>query len=382
MLTYFPKPYPDEVLYSVLARLWRHLGQPNIRDFMTQLFERPYATPIFDMPGNLDALVRQIPKRTGLTVDRVIDELTLFPYFAGFESAAGRERLREKMRSRHIQKFGRRSGVLTFSTGRIGQLKYCPECHKEMLSQFGELYWKREHLLPGVVVCSIHRTSLHRYRDPTRERHFHPAAAEICPADRNQLVPDAFWHEMPRLHRISLRSKALLAGEGTPGTEDLAQHYVSRLAETLGSPGKLDRARAADLITRSLGPFFGMLPGPLRERSGTSQWVNMVLRKHRSAVHPLYYVLLDQFMADYPNRAVFGDGPWECTNPMHRYEEEPPVRHVSIHRNAQRIYGIFACRCGRTHQRIFDVEKNYLGPPVLISAHKPADPYDGLPLAT
>lgn len=237
-----------------------------------RLFERPHTTPVFDMPGNRDVLVKQIPKRTGLSVDRVIDELTLFPYFAAFESAVGRERLREKMRSRHIQKFGRRSGVLTFSTGRIGQLKYCPECHKEMLSRFGELYWKREHLLPGVVVCPIHRTSLHRYRDPKRERHFHPASAEICPADRNQLVPDAFWHEMPRLHRISLRSKASLAGEGTPGTEELAAHYVSRLAETLGSPGKLDRARAAELIARSLGHFFEMLPGPLRERSGTSHW--------------------------------------------------------------------------------------------------------------
>jgi len=383
MLTYFPKPYPDEVLYSVLARLWRHLGQPDIRDFMTQLFERPYATPVFDLPGNLDVLVGQIPKRTGLTLDRVIDELTLFPYFAAFEPAPDRERLREQMRSGHIQKLGRRSGMLTFSTGRMVQLKYCPECQKEMLAQYGELYWKREHLLPGVVVCPTHRTSLRMYRNPMRERYFHPASPEICPANRNQLVPDALWYEMPRLHRISQRSKALLIGEGAPATRGLAVHYVSRLAETLGPPGKLDRARAADLITRSLGPFFDMLPSPLRGRSGSSHWVHVVLRKYRPAVHPLYYILLEQFMADYSDWAVFGDGPWECSNPVHRYDEEPPIRHVSVHRNAMRICGIFACRCGRTHQRIFDIEKNHLGPPVLISVGlKPVDPYDDLPLAT
>ncbi|MBN8755171.1 MULTISPECIES: TnsD family Tn7-like transposition protein [Variovorax] len=383
MLTYFPKPYPDEVLYSVLARLWRHLGQPDMRDFMTQLFKLPYATPVFDMPGNLEVLATQIPERAGLTADRIIDELTLFPYFAAFESASGRERLRERMRCAHVQKHNRHSGMLAFSTGRMVQLKYCDECRKEMLTQFGELYWKREHLLPGVVVCPTHGTSLRMYRAPMRERYFHPASAELCPADKSPLVPERLWHELPRLHRISLRSKALLAGDGAPIAQELSAHYVSRLAETLGSPGKLDRTRAADLITRSLGPFFEMLRSPLSGRAGSSHWVQVVLRKYRPAVHPLYYVLLDQFMADYPDRAVFGDGPWECPNPIHRNDEVPPIKHVSVHRNGKRICGIFACRCGRTYQRIFDVGRDHMEPPVLISVvKKPADPEGELPLAT
>lgn len=382
MLMYFPKPYPDEILYSVLARLWRHLGQPSLRDFMMQLFRLPFATPVIDMPGNLEVLARQIPKRAGLSVDRMIDELTLFPYFAAFESDAGRERLRQRMRTAHVQTHSRHHGMLAFSTGRMVHLKYCAECQQEMATQFGELYWKREHLLPGVVVCPTHGTALRMYRAPMRDRYFHPASAELCPADTKPLVPDKLWHELPRLHRLSLRSKALLAGNGPPATKELSAYYVSKLAEILGSPGKLDRGRAAELITQSLGPFFDMLPSPLSGRAGGAHWVQVVLRKCRPAVHPLYYLLLDQFVADYPDRAVFGEGPWECPNPVHRGEEVPPVEHLSVHRNGERICGIFACRCGRTHQRIFDVGTDRMERPVLISVGKQhADPDEELPLA-
>ena len=48
--------------------------------------------------------------------------------------------------------------------------RWCPQCLKHDHEQIGFTYWRLKHQLPGVFVCSVHRTSLYEVTIPFRRR--------------------------------------------------------------------------------------------------------------------------------------------------------------------------------------------------------------------
>ena len=85
MLAYFPQIYPGELLYSVLARYHRHMGTPSPIQSMEALFGRRLIVASVDLPGYLQVLADRLPPNFGWTADRIIDELTLLPYYTAFQ---------------------------------------------------------------------------------------------------------------------------------------------------------------------------------------------------------------------------------------------------------------------------------------------------------
>ena len=77
MLAYFPAIYPNELLYSVLARYHLHMGLPPVALTLESLFGNRKTVAAFDLPGNLQALADRIPPQRKLTVAYMIEHLTL-----------------------------------------------------------------------------------------------------------------------------------------------------------------------------------------------------------------------------------------------------------------------------------------------------------------
>ena len=73
--------------------------------------------------------------------------------------------------------------------------RWCPQCLKHDQEHIGFTYWRVKHQLPGVFVCSDHRTSLHEVTIPFRRRQssfFFPdnlpldiSVLRLCPTDVN-----------------------------------------------------------------------------------------------------------------------------------------------------------------------------------------------------
>ena len=73
--------------------------------------------------------------------------------------------------------------------------RWCPQCLKHDHEHIGFTYWRVKHQLPGVFVCSDHRTTLHEVTIPFRRRQstfFFPdnlpldmEAFSLCPTDIN-----------------------------------------------------------------------------------------------------------------------------------------------------------------------------------------------------
>lgn len=72
MLGFFPTPYPDELLYSVVARYHLRSGNKSFQKTHEELFETTELQQNkIILPNNLNFLVSQLPQSSKLTAHGV-----------------------------------------------------------------------------------------------------------------------------------------------------------------------------------------------------------------------------------------------------------------------------------------------------------------------
>jgi hypothetical protein len=305
MLSYFPQIYPDELLYSVLARYHRHTCSSSPKQTLDDLFGSRNVRASIALQGSIGSLCERIPPARRLTPRRLALENTLFPYYTAFEPAVVGRMVLEAMSSGSIEGVHVRLGIAASKVPVPGYLRYCPACRSEMSKGQGELYWRRAHQLPGALVCSGHGAPLadSRVRIADLGQHeFVGADTENCPP----LLPVPEWASdqaaMRQLRRISVESALLLTEQGHPiefGQQTL--DYRQALAERGFARGRRqiawDRLNAA--FDNLMRPVLDIVPGAARRCSG-DDWLMGMARKHRKAFHPLRHVLFRLFLADTP----------------------------------------------------------------------------------
>ena len=168
------EPYPDEELGSLLTRSMRRTGQ-GAADFVYWHLQQPKGP--FTTIGNLVPYVAEL---IGSTPRRVLHEHTLVPYgTAGLPPHESR-RLTIDLVSGRIPELLR-------PIGKLGR-RWCDICVRHDLAQFGESYWHRCHLLPGVATCALHGTPLIQLSGRTISQPIHRTAS--------------FWLDAPLPHEL------------------------------------------------------------------------------------------------------------------------------------------------------------------------------------
>lgn len=369
-LAYFPQIYPGELLYSVLARYHRHMGAPSPIQSMEALFGRRLIVASIDLPGYLQALADRLSPGFAWTADRMIDELTLLPYYTAFQSEGALRRARAAMKSGHTDGLLVRLGMAAFRVGRVTQLRFCSECLREMQVRYGETYWRRDHQLPGVLVCPDHGCPLQVSGVSTTawSRHvFVPANRKACPWNAPALVGSRNDRVLVALQRLAKASRELLENPGPHRTlPQWTQHYRQRLqvAGLAYLAHRIDQQRLDEQFRRHHGEVLGLLPGLLEGNRFRGGWLAAMGRKHRKAFHPLLHVLLEDFL-DHQQRATrpFGEGPWPCLNPLAKHRNMVTISTVRLHRNHGHQVGVFACPCGYSYTRSYFIGSGMIGPP-------------------
>lgn len=359
MLAYFPQIYPGELLYSVLARYHLHTGETSPIRTMQTLFGRRMAIASIDLPGSLDVLAARLPPGRSLDVDRMLGDLTLLPYYISCQSPAVVRRTWRALRQGDVESVHMSLGLAAFRVGRVAQLRFCPICLDAMHRRHGEWYWRRDHQLPGVLVCPEHRSPLRlsRVTLPGRSRHAFIAADEhSCPAEAPALVPTLTGDELERLGQIAQASAGLLEGPHSPrSSSKWAEHY-RRQMQRVGLAHSARRMKQHELhegMRQYYGRCLQWLPRVMDEARFTGDWLPSMVRRRRKAAHPLHHVLLQCFlMARHDEKSPFGVGPWPCKNPLHHTRAKSCVRDLSIHRNHGHTVGVFTCSCGYVYTRM------------------------------
>lgn len=368
MLAYFPTVYPDELLYSVLARYYLHVGSPGTMHTLETLFGNRKTISTFDLPGHLQILADRIPPSCNLNADRLIDTLTLFPYFTAFEPPSLQKKVRIAMRSDSIEGLHVRLGLSAFRIGRIQKLRFCPECILEMQAAHDELWWRRDHQLPGVLVCPEHgcvlRESTVSFSQFSRHG-FVAATLQNCLPNARPLVNVVDYACLAHLHRIARCSADLLINPPVARTlSGWTLFYRGRMLEAglAKSASTMDQSRLDVEFRNFYGWALNILPSVMRDDEFAGNWLASMVQKHRKANHPLYHVLLQDFLEQRERQtSPFGIGPWACINPLASHCSQPLIKTFTEHRNHGNRVGVFSCSCGYVYTKCFHSQTGELG---------------------
>lgn len=371
MLAYFPQIYPGELLYSVLARYHLHMGFSSTVSSMQVLFGRRLTIASIDLPGSLRALIDRVPVGVGWTIDRIIDEHTLLPYYVAFQPARVAHQARKVMGEGKTDGLLTQLGMAAFRIGRITQLRFCAACLGEMQARYGEYYWRRDHQLPGVLVCATHGRVLQLSTVSVAEqgRHIYiPATPKNCIRHAPALV-HGLLDGSQALWRIAQASCRILESDQAKKPKSLAE-WTSYYRECLASAGLLRSAHHADQqrfqedFRRHHEGILSCVPGLMNAQAFRGDWLATMVRKHRKAFHPLQHILLQDFFdAQKPTFEPFGKGPWPCLNPLSEHHSQAVVASVKVHRNHGHKVGVFVCHCGYVYTRSWFAGAGPVGSP-------------------
>lgn len=160
MLHFFPSTFPDETLYSRFARYHRLSGHVNDRDSLHELVGAHTHVATSDLPSLLQTFVSRIPAAARPSVEEIIDENTIFPYFRRFLSSEKCGRAVAAMSGASTSGLKAGLGLVASRLGAKSTFRFCEKCIGDDRTAFGQAYWHRVHQLPGVWVCPAHAQAL------------------------------------------------------------------------------------------------------------------------------------------------------------------------------------------------------------------------------
>ncbi|MGR0189034.1 TnsD family Tn7-like transposition protein [Azospirillum aestuarii] len=300
MLPYFPASYPDELLYSVLARFHRHTCSVSPKRTMDDLFGNRDARATVDLPGHLGSLSRRLPPDRGLTPERLAIEFTLFPYHTAFQPSEVVAAVLSAMTEGPASGIHTRLGITTSTVVTPATLRYCPVCHAEALTHRGERFWRRAHQLPGVLVCLDHGKPLAESKSAPGSGHQTVfIAADDCVYQAEPPTPPWANDDDCRaiLLEIAGRSAALLSA--TPRGVDpagLTAGYRHALTDRrlASANGRVDQRQLHNAFNAIFAPARMVIP-----ELANTVWLSPIVRKHQHVFHPLHHILFGLFLDRY-----------------------------------------------------------------------------------
>lgn len=152
MLTFFPKPYPDELLYSIIARYHVWSGNDEMSYTMEQLFNNRSERATILIPKHLHRLAKKTSE-FGLDYETLLYEHTIFPFASCFNNKASFDIILDT-----INNIDQKEKSLSLYKSNLNPkyLRYCPLCISDDRYNFGEAYWHRKHHLNGIELCDKH----------------------------------------------------------------------------------------------------------------------------------------------------------------------------------------------------------------------------------
>lgn len=358
---YVPKPYPDELLYSVIGRFSLHLGQTSPKHVLDMLFGTRSVIASPDLQGQLGRLDWLLENRWKLSIQGSAMQYTLLPFYVSNRPPSERKKFAKALVRETGASVHTALGLCATSIRMPKYLRFCRTCANEEIKAQGEPYWHRSHQLPGVIVCPEHGEPLHISDIPIRPRGRH----EFIPLTHKKVKGQSRQESIPEnkhnvIWQIATRSRDFLDMTLNETTEDLWKVFRRSLAQLGydGHHGSLEQLEkdfiayfGCELLSRLDAGF---------EKHQTLGWLRAIRRKPRRNLHPLRQILLELFIQNKTvdkKTAPFGEGPWPCLNPLAKHYKETVVTDMRVFkdkRHTDRVLGRFTCSCGFVYSQRAD----------------------------
>ncbi|MGI8386586.1 TnsD family transposase [Robertmurraya sp. P23] len=368
-MIFFPTLYEDELLHSVLARYHHYTGNENNKLTMEDLFDSRTACASVILPSNLRKLCNRLPTPNVYTPDSLIENHTIFPYYAPFIPEIRYNELKlamiDDIETNSYMKLG-----ITASRVKIPQfLRYCPDCAIEDGFNNGEIYWHRIHQIEGVEICPKHYTFLVNSKIPSSQRKSKHKFFRIEQNGGNNNQTNLMEKDSEVFNHynfIAQQTYLLINSSFKPlGLEKLRKFYITKL-QVMGLATISGRIKWRNLIP-SFNNYYGE---EILSKFNCSikldqedTWIHKMLRNNQTACHPLRHILLLGFIGETVSSMVeqinsvnydpFGTGPWPCLNKAANHFRESIVNSCIVTRDYKtgKPIGTFSCLCGFVYSR-------------------------------
>ena len=375
---FFPTPYPDETLYSVLCRFYIRLGRPAYKQLSEELLGRRFSLNTY-IPQGIGWLASHMPRETGITAEYLIYQTTMFPYFAPFLIQERKNTYLEYMLRTDIHP---ENTFFSLGTGKLRQpksmyLRLCKSCWREDAQALGEPFWHRTHQLPGVLMCHRHGEPLMDAPILVSQANNDFFAASIDMIERGSICGVFRDNMAEKLMLLSKNSQWLLENGHKLGSyEQIFPKYDLWLRNSGYSfwNGRIWHTKIFHAINSLYGEEFLRLVNAYDENT-TVTWQKYILsnRRRTSTQLPMFHILLhilltettvEFFNGDCQKPLPYGKGPWPCRNPVCPYNLEDVIKTIDMRYDRGFYRAFFQCpHCGFSYRRKHPItkEKQYAG---------------------
>jgi hypothetical protein len=273
----FPTPYPEELLYSTIARSGVHDGDTSPKQLLDKVFNNRRVIATVDLPSHVQTLANQYPSTLGMNISFLVFHHTLWPIYAPFLPPERNNKLITWMSRRSQGAAHLASGIAASRVKAKTKLYVCVECLREQRMKYGECFWNRLWQVPIVKTCVVHGSlNVSTIRIDGEHRHTFTAIeeAEVLDAVNTTSVDKFFSQQVAQLMQVE--SKGISTAQWTA----FYKQFVSIQGYLYGR--NIDHARIHDTVIKFWEESWledaDMLP------SGTeTSWLKALFRKHRKS---------------------------------------------------------------------------------------------------
>lgn len=236
----WPIPLPDETLYSLVARVAKVNGTTNALALCNALAKSP-SLSVMDCRLDLDAMCSGNGLPEGIQ-SALIDMTSV--------------RVAAHLAEVELMSTHRMLGLAETAQGGLCRWRICPRCAESDITQFGVVYWHRQHQLPASLICADHGEVLERFdigRAKAHERLFLPLDLTDYPVlapPEGMLEQHEFWlglatlgadalndmtapyssHTVHRSFKIGMQHSGLLTRSGLLRKNSVAYSFAQKLS--------------------------------------------------------------------------------------------------------------------------------------------------------
>ncbi len=284
----FPTPYPNELIYSTIARAGIHHAITSPKQLLDEIFTNRKVIATIDLPSHLLCVLRHLPPN--YTLEKLVYENTLFPIYALFSPESTRLRCLQWMGNQSKGSIHLALGVAASKIKHLSTLRYCSHCIQDQYSQYGELFWSRLWHIQGANSCTKHKVKLSEFvlTPHLNGRHQFIAASNIFYS--NQFNEPTHELDLAVSNRIEELLK--LPPISAPSFHQWSQFY-HRIARQLGF-GKgakhIDHTKIYTAIIKKWDLNW-LRQHHLDELQSETSWLRAIFRKHRKSFSYLEHII-------------------------------------------------------------------------------------------
>lgn len=298
MLNFFPIIFQDELLVSIFSRYKNICGMRSRQAFEKDLFDRLEGRKSVWLPQNLSALVANLPPNSKITVEELIQNHTMYPYYTAFLSNEKSKLIFDCMTRKSGKAIESMVGLGGSKVKPNNVLRYCPLCFQDDMRN-GESCWRRLPQIPGALYCPTHEVL---YKDSnvliTESRNAYICADEdVCDSELAEDVYPTNFKEL-NLRYMENASYLLFHNQNRLDLSFIIQFYIDRLREK-----QLASNSGSLYIERLVEAFMQYYPSDYLELMQSevnleqkANWLRLFVRSNNKNRSPLRHLLFLQFL--------------------------------------------------------------------------------------